>query len=102
MSYQRWIGPNEWGESIPIPQHKGSFERGVPNVYRGNLKTDHGGKAYKDIDCDLKTSEKAVAENMPLLSEYANYGERETDSERRAMTLYNRPISLGVDYFVRN
>ena len=39
---------------------------------------------------------------MPLLIEYANYGDWETEAERRPMMLYNRPISSGVDYFVNN
>ena len=54
VNYQRRIGPNERGESIPIPQRKGSFAKGEPNVYVRNHKTDHGGKAYKDIDLGFK------------------------------------------------
>ena len=68
----------------------------------GNRKTDPGGKARKDSDRALKTNERSVATNMPLLSEYANYGDWETDAERWEMMLYNRPISSGVDYFVNN
>ena len=39
---------------------------------------------------------------MPLSSEYDNYCDWETEAKRRAMMLYNRPISMGVDYFVNN
>ena len=39
---------------------------------------------------------------MPLLSEYANYGEWETDATRWSMMLHIRPIRLGVDYFANN
>ena len=39
---------------------------------------------------------------MPLLMGYANYGDRDTDSTRWARMLRNRPISLGIDYFVSN
>ena len=64
------------GESIPTPQHKGSFAKGGnPALMGGNLKTDPGGKDYKDRDWALKTNERAVAKNRPLLSEYANYGD---------------------------
>ena len=62
VNYQRWIGPNERGRSIPIPQRKGSFAKGGnPMFTGGNLKTDHGVKAYKDIDCALKINERAIA-----------------------------------------
>ena len=67
-----------------------------------NLKADPGGKSYKDSDWSLKTNERAVAKDMPLLSGYANYGDWETDDERWAMTLYNHPVSSGVDYFANN
>ena len=91
------------GGSIPIPQHKGSFaEGGNPMSTGGNLKADPGGKAYTDSDWALKTNGRAVAKNMPWLSEYANYSDCETDAERWAMMLYNRPVSLGIDYFVNN
>ena len=74
MNYQRWIGPNEWGQSIPIPQRKGSFAKwGRAMFMWKNLKTDHGGKEYKDIDWALKINERAIAKNMPLLREFDNY-----------------------------
>ena len=60
-----------------------------------NLKTDPGGKAYGDSERDLKTNESAILKNMPLLSEYANYGDWENAANSWAMMLYNRPISLG-------
>ena len=90
--------------SISTTQHKGSFVKGGgnPTLMGENLKTDHGCNAYEDIDWALKTNGRSIAKNMPLLSEYANYGDRETDDTRWPMTLYNRPISLGVDYFVNN
>ena len=39
---------------------------------------------------------------MPLLSEFASYVDWEADARRWAMMLYNRPISMAVDYFVNN
>ena len=33
LDYQRWIWPNEWGKSIPLPRLKGSFAKGEPDVY---------------------------------------------------------------------
>ena len=39
---------------------------------------------------------------MPLLSEHANYGDRENEAIRRPRVLYNHPISSAVDYFVNN
>ena len=38
---------------------------------------------------------------MPLLSEYSNYGDWDTDAARRGTMLYNRPVMLGIDYFVK-
>ena len=77
-------------------------QKGEPNVYAGNLQTDHGCKAYKDIDWDLRTNEGAIAKNMPLLIEFANYDDWETDTTRWVRMLYNRPVSLGLDYVVNN
>ena len=37
---------------------------------------------------------------MPLLSEFANYVDRETDARRWARMLYCRPISMEEDYFI--
>ena len=102
-NYQGRIGPSGWGQSIPTPHHKGSFAKGEkPELMGENLKTDPGGRAYEDIDCDLKTNERALAKNMPLLSEYTNYGDWATDAARWARMLRNHPASLGVDYFVNN
>ena len=39
---------------------------------------------------------------MPLFTVYDNYGDWETEAKRRPTMLYNRPISVGVDYFVNN
>ena len=64
-------------------------------MYGENLKTDHGCKAYKDSDSALKTNERGVAKDAPLTIEYANYGDWETDAERWATMLYNRPESSG-------
>ena len=67
-----------------------------------NLKTEHGDQAYKDSDRALKINEGAIAKNMPLLSEFSNYDGWETDTTRWVMVLYNRPVSLGLDYVVSN
>ena len=103
MSYQRWIGSNAWGKSTPIPQHEGGFAKGGdPMFMGGSLKTDPGCKAYEDRDFALKINERPVSKNMPLLSEFANYGDYETDAKRWVGMLYNRPVSLRIDYFVNN
>ena len=65
-------------------------------------RADPGGKAYQDSEWALRTNERSVARNIPLLSEFTNYADWETDARRRAMMLYNRPIRMGVDYFVNN
>ena len=69
---------------------------------RENLKADHGGKAYKDIDWALKINESAIARKIPLLIEFDNYDDRGTDTMRLVRMFYNRPVSLGVDYVVNN
>ena len=88
----------DWG-SIPQTQHKGSFTNagkgGKPTYGGTHLKTDHGGKAYEDSERDLKTNGRGIVKNIPLLSEYANYGDWEAEAKRCPMMLYNRPISLG-------
>ena len=95
------------GGSIPPTQHKGSYANtgkgGKQTLLGGgNLKTDPGGKAYEDSEWALKTNGGAIAKNMPLLMEYANYGAWETEAMRRPRMLYNRPISSGIYYVVNN
>ena len=77
-------------------------QKGKPDVYGENLKTDPGGKAYKDSDCALKINARAAAKNMPLLREFDNYVDWETDAKRWVGMLYNHPVSFGIDYFVNN
>ena len=67
-----------------------------------NLKTDHWGMAYEDSEWALKTNARSIVKNMPLLREYANYGDRETEAKRWPTMLYSRPIRSGVDYFAIN
>ena len=56
------------------PRNKGSFAKGGgPNPAGRTLKAGTGGKAYRDRERDLKTNERSVAANMPLLSEFPNY-----------------------------
>ena len=67
-------------------------EKGGPDTSGGgNIKTDHGGKAYEGIERALKTNGRAIVENMPLLRGYTNYGAWETEATRRPSMLYNRP-----------
>ena len=37
---------------------------------------------------------------MPLLGEFASYRECGKEAKRWAKTLYNRPVSSAIDYFV--
>ena len=57
--------------------------------------TDPGCKAYKDSDCDLKTNERSLAKNMPLLIEFPRYADWGTDAERWEKMFYIHPISTG-------
>ena len=73
MNYQNWLGGTN-GEKIPIPpKEKGSFDKGDQNLTGRAPMTDHGGEAYQDSDCDLKTNEMSLANNIPLLSEFSFY-----------------------------
>ena len=63
---------------------------------------DPGGKAFADSDRAVKINERSVAKPMPLLSEFSSYCACEIEAQRWAMMLYNRPISLGIDYFINN
>ena len=52
-----WMVAKWMGGSIPPTHHKGSFAKGgKPTLAGGDLKTDPGGKAYEDSECDLKTN----------------------------------------------
>ena len=76
MNYRYCYGSNEWGETRHPPQNKGSPVKGRrPNPVGMSLRTDPGGKAYRDSGRALKTNEGAVMENMHLLSEFTNYGD---------------------------
>ena len=40
VNYHGWIGSNGWGESIPIPQHKGSVVKGGKPTLMGGKPQD--------------------------------------------------------------
>ena len=105
MNFQNWYGSNNWETTPTPPQYKGSFEKwggGNRNPIGRTLRTDPGGNAYQGSDFALKTNGGSVAKNMPLLSKFTSYVDRETDARRWAMVLYKRPLSTAVDYFVNN
>ena len=78
------------------PKNKGNFAKGRNrNPIGRTLRADHGSKAFRDIDWDLKTNGRSVAGNMPLLSEFTNYADWDTDAGRWAMMLHNPPESTG-------
>ena len=72
-----------------------SSQKGNKNQIGKTLRDDPGGKARRDSDRALKTYERSVAGNMPLLSEFTNYSEWGEDARRRATMLRNLPISMG-------
>ena len=90
------------GRNTNAAENKGSFAKGESNQIGKILRTDPGGKSYQDSERYLKTNERRVAENMPLLRDFKNYADWDTDARRWARTLRNRPISMGVDYFINN
>ena len=66
------------------------------------LKADPAVEAYARSDCALKTNARSVGKQMPLLAEFPSYSEWGKGAERWAKTLYSRPISSAIDYFVVN
>ena len=53
--------------------------------------TDPGGKVYQDSDWALKTNERSLAKNMPLLSEFTRCGEwgsQQKYGQRRYTTMH--------------
>ena len=70
--------------------NNGSYKGGSPVAWP-NLRVYPGGKAYAKSDWAAKINERAVAQQMPLLSEFSGYSEWETDARRWTMMLYNRP-----------
>ena len=103
MQYNDWFGPIGWGGSRPIPQPKGNYANGgKPSTMRTDLRVDPGGKAFGDIDRALELNGRSVAKTMHLLSEFPSYCDWETEDQRCAMMLYNRPVSLGIGYSVNN
>ena len=75
---------------------------GKPSQKGPNLMGGPGGKAFADSERDVEINERAVARQMPLLSEFSSYSAWEIEAQRWARMLYNRPISLGVDYFIND
>ena len=64
---------------------------------------DHGGNAFADTECDVKINERSVVGTMPLLSEFTRNCEwGGVEAQRFATVFYNRPVSLGIDYFISN
>ena len=77
---------------------------GWPNTFNPpTSRADPVGEAYSASNWAIKTNERSVAKQMPLLSEFSSYIEWGGEEERRwARTLYNHPISSAIDYFVAN
>ena len=78
---------------------------GWPNTNTPNpqtLRADPAGEAYDRSDCALKTNEMSVVKQIPLLGEFPSYIEWGKEAKGWAATLYNRPISAAIDYFVVN
>ena len=109
--YRNWrAGNNHWAENpgwdqnpAPPAKGRGSLAKGGSQNPAGRtISEDHGCKVYKDSDWGVKTNERSLARNMPVLSEFTRYGEWGTSSKRWANMLYNRPISRWADYFINN
>ena len=102
MGYD-WLDPSGWGKYRPTLPPKGNYAKGgKPSPMLSNLKVDHGGKAFADSECGVKINERSVSKPIPLLIEFSSYRERKIESQRWACVLYNRPVSLRIDYFVSN
>ena len=74
----------------------------MPSQSGSNLRGDHGGKAFAKSEWATKINERSVAKQMPLMGEFSSYSEWETEAQRWTRMLYNRPISLVIDYFIIN
>ena len=109
-SWEYYFGPYMpgYGENIPLTQEKGKGEGGKPLggwSKAGNPPTtraDPVGDAYGVCNWSLKTNERSMVKQMPLLSEFPSYSELGEEARRWAETLYNHPISSVIDYFVVN
>ena len=98
-----WGHPMFWGSNMPETQTKGDYAKGgkSPQTWP-NQRGDPGWKAYAKSDRAAKINERSVAKQMPLLGEFPGYSEWETDARRWTSMLYNRPVSLVIDYSVIN
>ena len=67
-----------------------------------NQRQGPDGEVYARSDCALKTNARSAAKQMPLSGEFSGYSEWWGEAKRRAKTLYNRPVSSVVDYFIIN
>ena len=65
-------------------------------------RADPVGEAYDASNCALKTNERSVAKQMPLLGEFPSYSEWGTEARRWTKTLYNHPVSSVIGYFMVN
>ena len=74
----------------------GSFAKGRNRNPIGEAPvTYHGGKVYQDSGWDLETNGRSLAKNVHLHIEFTRYGECGIAAKRRAVILYNRPLSIG-------
>ena len=53
-------------------------------------------------DWDTKINERSAAKQIPLMDVFPSYIDWGTEAQRWAMMLYNRPVSLGIDYSIVN
>ena len=66
------------------------------------MRTDPDWEAYGSSNWALKTYERSMVKQMPLLSEFSSYSEWGEEARRRSRSLYNHPISSVIGYFVVN
>ena len=97
-----------YGENIALMQGKGrgkggkSFGGWSMAENSPNLRMDPVGEAYGASNWALKTNERSMVKQMPLLGEFSSYSEWGEEARRWSKSLYNHPISSVIGYFVVN
>jgi len=78
FDYYNWGRPMVFWENLPETKEKGKQKGGAHSVGWASShipRPDPAGEAYARSEWALKTNERSVAKQMPLLGDFAGYSE---------------------------
>ena len=90
--------PMYWGNT-PEQKNKGNRKGGKQSHAWPNLGQDHAGGDYAQSDWELKTNERSISKQTPLLSEFSGYSEGGGRSQKMGKDVAQSPLKFSDRLF---